>query len=125
MYADSITDSMDRAIQETNRRREIQMRYNEEHNITPQSIKKAVHDVIEISSKAKNTTGGMSEYELEERIAILTEQMKQAAQELEFEQAAKLRDELYRLQGKEIEGDRKPAPGTYGSRRKAKQRTRK
>lgn len=125
MYADSITDSMDRAIQETNRRRDIQIKYNEEHGITPKSIKKAVHDVIEISSKAKSTVGGMSDSEREERIAILTEQMKQAAMELEFEQAAKLRDELYRLQGKEVDGTQKPAPGTYGSRKKAKQRTRK
>jgi excinuclease ABC subunit B len=124
MYADSITDSMDRAITETNRRREIQMKYNEEHGITPQSIKKAVHDVIEISSKAKNASTVPSA-ELEERIAIITEQMKQAALELEFEQAAKLRDELYRLQGKETDGSQKPAPGTVGSRKKAKQRTRK
>ncbi|MBQ1520852.1 MAG: UvrB/UvrC motif-containing protein, partial [Clostridia bacterium] len=124
MYADSITDSMDRAITETNRRREIQMKYNEEHGITPQSIKKAVHDVIEISSKAKNASAVPSA-ELEERIAIITEQMKQAALELEFEQAAKLRDELYRLQGKETDGSQKPAPGTVGSRKKAKQRTRK
>ena len=125
MYADSITESMQRAIDETNRRREIQMRYNEEHGITPQSIKKAVHDVIEISSKAKVGRDGLTDAEREQRIQLLTEQMKQAAMELEFEQAAKLRDELYRLQGKEPDGSEKPAPGTYGSRRKAKQRTRK
>ena len=125
MYADSITDSMKRAIDETNRRREIQMRYNEEHGVTPQSIKKAVHDVIEISSKAKASKDGMSDEERNERIRIITEQMKQAALELEFEQAAKLRDELYRLQGKAVETGSKPAPGRIGSRRKAKQRTRK
>ena len=125
MYADSVTDSMDRAITETNRRREIQLKYNLEHGITPRSIKKAVHDVIEISSKAKNAADGIPDAELEERIAIITEQMKQAALELEFEQAAKLRDELYRLQGKEPDGAKKPAPGTAGSRKKAKQRTRK
>ena len=125
MYADSVTDSMKRAIDETNRRREIQMRYNEEHGITPQSIKKAVHDVIEISSKAKAGRDGLTDAEREERIAIITQQMKQAAMELEFEQAAKLRDELYRLQGREPDGSAKIAPGRYGYRKKAKQRTRK
>ena len=125
MYADTITDSMQRAIGETNRRREIQMKYNEEHGITPQSIKKAVHDVIEISSKAKPSKNGMSDEEREERIRLITEQMKQAAMELEFEQAAKLRDELYRLQGKEPDGTKRLAPGTVGSKKKARQRTRK
>ncbi len=125
MYADTITDSMQRAIDETNRRRQIQMKYNEEHNITPQSIKKAVHDVIEISSKAKSNSDSMSEAEKEERIKLLTEQMRQAAMELEFEEAAKLRDELYRLKGVEPDGSSKPNPGTVGSRRKARQRTRK
>ncbi|MBR3382206.1 MAG: excinuclease ABC subunit UvrB [Clostridia bacterium] len=125
MYADTVTDSMKRAIDETNRRREIQMRYNEEHHITPQSIRKAVLDVIEISSKAKSGRDGMTDAEREERIRIVTEQMKQAAMELEFEQAAKLRDELYRLTGREPDGSKKPAPGTYGYRKKAKQRTRK
>ncbi|MBR5713265.1 MAG: excinuclease ABC subunit UvrB [Clostridia bacterium] len=125
MYADTVTDSMQRAIDETNRRRQIQMKYNEEHNITPQSIKKAVHDVIEISSKAKSNSDSMSEAEKEERIKLLTEQMRQAAMELEFEEAAKLRDELYRLKGVESDGSSKPNPGTVGSRKKARQRTRK
>lgn len=125
MYADTITDSMQRAIDETNRRRQIQMKYNEEHNITPQSIKKAVHDVIEISSKAKSNSDSMSEAEKEERIKLLTEQMRQAAMELEFEEAAKLRDELYRLKEVEPDGSSKPNPGTVGSRKKARQRTRK
>lgn len=125
MYADTVTDSMQRAIDETNRRRQIQMKYNKEHNITPQSIKKAVHDVIEISSKAKSNSDSMSEAEKEERIKLLTEQMRQAAMELEFEEAAKLRDELYRLKGVEPDGSSKPNPGTVGSRKKARQRTRK
>lgn len=125
MYADSVTDSMKRAIDETNRRRDIQMRYNEEHGITPQSIKKAVHDVIEISSRSKPLKDGLTDSEREERIELLTKQMRQAAMELEFEEAAKLRDELYRLQGKDTEGLPKIAPGTVGSRKKAKQRTRK
>lgn len=125
MYADTVTESMKRAIDETNRRREIQMRYNLENSITPQSIKKAVRDVIEISSHARSDRGGMSEEEREERIGLITEQMKQAAMELEFEEAAKLRDELFRLRGMDEHGDKKPAPGTVGSKKKAKQRTRK
>ena len=125
MYADNITDSMTRAIDETNRRRDIQMRYNKEHGITPQSIKKSVRSVIEITSKAKKNSDGMSESERQEKIELLTAQMRQAAMELEFEQAAKLRDELYRLQGKQIAETSGPAPGTPGSRKRARQRTRK
>lgn len=125
MYADSVTDSMQRAIDETNRRREIQMKYNEEHGITPQSIRKAVRGVIEITGSAKPRGDGMTDSEREERIRLITEQMRQAAMELEFEEAAKLRDELYRLQGKEPDGSERIAPGKIGSRRKAKQRTRK
>ena len=125
MYADTVTDSMQRAIDETNRRREIQMRYNEEHNITPQSIKKAIRDVIEISSKAKNGADGMTDGEREERIKLISEQMKQAAMELEFEEAAKLRDELFRLKGMDTEGTPRLKPGTVGSKKNARQRTRK
>lgn len=125
MYADTVTDSMQRAIGETERRRRIQIKYNEEHNITPTSIKKAVHDVIEISSKAGSVSDGMTEEERERKIELITAQMKQAAMELEFEQAAKLRDELYKLQGKDAEGVPRMAPGTVGSRKKARQRTRK
>lgn len=125
MYADTVTDSMKRAIDETNRRREIQIKFNEEHGITPQSIRKAVHDVIEISSKAKSSKDGMTDEEREERIRLITKQMKQAAMELEFELAAKLRDELYRLQGKDPDGAKRLAPGTVGSKKKARQRTRK
>ncbi|MBO4848405.1 MAG: excinuclease ABC subunit UvrB [Clostridia bacterium] len=125
MYADTVTDSMQRAIDETNRRREKQMRYNLEHGVTPQSIKKAVHDVIEISSKAKPSKDGMTEEERAERIRLISEQMRQAAMELEFEEAAKLRDELFRLQGREPDGARRAAPGTVGSKKRARQRTRK
>lgn len=126
MYADMITDSMRRTIEETNRRRNKQLAFNEEHGIVPRSIKKAVHDIIEISTDAKDAESGMSAEELEAKIALITEQMQKAAMELEFETAAKLRDELYKLKG---EGAiKKPStikPGMPGSRRKSRGRTRK
>ena len=126
MYADNITDSMQRTIDETNRRRSKQLAFNEEYGIVPKSVKKAVHDIIEISHEANDAALGMSSEELEEKIALITEQMQKAAMELEFETAAKLRDELYRLKG---DGEKKKPsaikPGMPGSRRKARGRTRK
>ena len=124
MYADEITDSMRRAIDETNRRREKQQTYNAAHNITPRSVRKAVHNVLEISHKAKRDEGGMTEAERQERIEILRAQMRQAAAELDFEAAAKLRDELFALTG-DGAAVKKPAPGTPGSAKKARGRTRK
>ncbi len=124
MYADEITDSMRRAIDETNRRREKQQAYNAAHNITPRSVRKAVHNVLEISHKAKRDEGGMTEAERQERIEILRAQMRQAAAELDFEAAAKLRDELFALTG-DGAAVKKPAPGTPGSAKKARGRTRK
>ena len=88
MYADTITDSMQRAIYETERRRAKQIAYNEANGITPQSIKKAVHGILEISSGVKDASSGMSDDELNAKIEMLSEQMNQAAMELEFEQAA-------------------------------------
>lgn len=126
MYADTITDSMQRAIYETERRRAKQIAYNEGNGITPQSIKKAVHGILEISSGVKDASSGMSDDELNAKIEMLSEQMNQAAMELEFEQAAKLRDEIYSLRG--ISGEKSASsakPGTPGSRRKARGRTRK
>ena len=126
MYADTITDSMQRAIDETERRRAKQITYNDANGITPQSIKKAVHGILEISSGVKDASSGMSDDELNAKIEMLSEQMNQAAMELEFEQAAKLRDEIYSLKG--ISGEKSSSsakPGTPGSRRKARGRTRK
>ena len=126
MYADTITDSMQRAIYETERRRAKQIAYNEANGITPQSIKKAVHGILEISSGVKDASSVMSDDELNAKIEMLSEQMNQAAMELEFEQAAKLRDEIYSLRG--ISGEKSASsakPGTPGSRRKARGRTRK
>ena len=102
MYADSVTPSMERAISETNRRREIQSRYNEEHGIVPTTIHKGVRDIIEISKKE---TGGLegkkrlTKREREELIAQLQKEMKEAAKLLEFEHAAYLRDKISKLQG--------------------------
>lgn len=134
MYADEITDSMKRAISETNRRRQIQMKYNEENGIVPQTIVKSVHNIIEAtivaedssiydekvrsneksrsSRKAKSSqkvkpvekavadSELLSENEIEKEIAILEEQMKKAAANLEFEKAAELRDKIFDLKAK-------------------------
>ena len=100
MYADEVTDSMQKAIQETYRRREIQQRYNTEHGITPQTIRKEIRDVLEISvTDKKNGKGGkkMSRKETEAAIAKLTAEMREAARLLEFEHAAYLRDKIAKL----------------------------
>ena len=100
MYADEVTDSMDRAITETERRRAIQMAYNEEHGIVPKTIVKAIADSIEISDKAENAkrnTRRMGKLEREAAIERLTREMKEAAKLLEFEHAAFLRDQIDRL----------------------------
>ncbi len=104
MYADTITGSMNRAITETERRRAIQMKYNEEHGIIPQTIKKKVRDLISISKKVEEDSSkiikdaeSMSETELKAVIKELTKKMNQAAVELNFELAAKLRDEIIEL----------------------------
>ena len=98
MYADSITRSMQGAINETNRRREIQMKYNEENGITPASIRKKVADVIEIGKKVKpESDKKLSRLEKEKLIEKLTAEMKDAAKRLEFEQAAYIRDRIKEL----------------------------
>ena len=99
MYADSVTPSMERAINETNRRREIQTKYNIENGIVPKTIKKDIRDVIEISSKPTDEKSGkkLSRKEREELIARLTREMKNAAKLLEFEHAAYLRDRIEQL----------------------------
>ena len=101
MYADVMTDSMRNAIEETNRRREIQEAYNEQHGITPTTIKKAVRDLIAVSKavaqtevKLKKDPESMSKKELKNIIAALEKQMRQAAADLNFEQAAQLRDKM-------------------------------
>ena len=104
MYADMITDSMRLAINETERRRNVQMKYNEEHGITPTTIQKSVRDLISISKKVaaeelrmEKDPESMSKEELEKLIGDVTKQMKKAAAELNFEAAAELRDKLIEL----------------------------
>lgn len=100
MYADELTDSMDKAISETNRRRKIQMQYNKEHGITPQTIKKDVRDSIRATIVAETS----EKYELEENASVeeiinkLTEEMLKHAERMEFEEAAKLRDKIKELE---------------------------
>ncbi|MDE6014343.1 MAG: excinuclease ABC subunit UvrB [Acetatifactor sp.] len=113
MYADTITDSMRVAIDETNRRRKIQMQYNEEHGITPQTIKKAVRELISISKviakeelRFEKDPESMSRQELEKLIADVQKKMQKAAADLNFEAAAELRDKMLELKKNlnELEG---------------------
>lgn len=98
MYADCVTPSMERAISETYRRREIQMEYNKKHNIVPKTIKKGVRDILEISATHKDESGKrLSRAEREKLIIELTNEMKAAAKILEFEHAAMLRDKIAKL----------------------------
>ena len=105
MYGDKMTDSMKRAIEETNRRRAKQEAYNKAHGITPTSIKKAVRDIIRISKAAEKAGSyelekdpeSMDKFEIEVLIKKLTKEMKKAAADLQFERAASLRDELLKL----------------------------
>lgn len=110
MYADVMTDSMQKAISETERRRGIQAAYNEKHGITPQTIRKAVRDLISISKKVEEVTNdihkdveSMSKKELQMLEKKLQKQMTVAAAELNFELAAKIRDQLFELKKKMLE----------------------
>jgi excinuclease ABC subunit B len=112
MYADRVTDSMKRAMEETNRRRAIQVKYNEEHGIIPASIVKAVRDLTDsvraaAEEKERVPIGKMPKDEVARLIKELEKQMKQAAQELEFEKAALLRDQVFALR-QELEDEKLP-----------------
>ena len=105
MYADSVTPSMERALTETARRREIQMAYNREHGIVPKTIVKKVSDIIEITPKDKSASTGkkaggkrLTKAERQKMIEQLTKEMKAAAKLLEFEHAAFLRDKIKQLE---------------------------
>jgi excinuclease ABC subunit B len=105
MYADKITESMEKAIGETNRRRAIQQKYNEEHGITPTTIRKAVRELISISKAAEAGIGveiekdyeSMSKKELEKVVKEINKNMHKAAAELNFEEAARLRDKMVEI----------------------------
>ncbi|HWO11684.1 MAG TPA: UvrB/UvrC motif-containing protein, partial [Polyangiaceae bacterium] len=116
MYADRITPAMKQAIDETDRRREVQRKYNETHGITPETVSRAILDVVTQSGErdyyavsagrrtegdgaaAKARAGGLDEHELMERMQALRQEMFLAAENLQFEKAARLRDELKKLQ---------------------------
>ncbi|MFR6531426.1 MAG: UvrB/UvrC motif-containing protein, partial [Staphylococcus simulans] len=105
MYADKITDSMQYAIDETERRRKIQQAYNEEHGITPKTIRKKIHDVIsatvetdeENEKEQKVVPKKLTKKEREKTIENIEKEMKQAAKDLDFERATELRDMLFEL----------------------------
>ena len=104
MYADSITDSMRRAINETNRRRRLQMEFNKKHGITPKTIEKGIHDIIEATKVAEqpadyhvDTKEKLSADDIRALIEKLEAEMRAAAEALEFEKAANLRDEILSL----------------------------
>ena len=120
MYADTVTDSMRKAIDETNRRRAIQMAFNEEHHITPKTVRKAVADLLVVSRAPDKENGNVMDDE-EKRLAMqhLEEQMLEAAGRLDFEAAAKLRDQLLALRGEKI------ADNTPAGRRSSRKRRRK
>ena len=125
LYADTVTPSMQRAMDETERRRKKQMAYNAEHGITPRTIRKEVSALLGISHRAEAGETAYSEQEKAARIEILKEQMQQAARELEFEQAAKLRDEIKKLMGEAVTASKAVRPGMVGSAKKSRGRSRK
>ncbi len=125
LYADSITDSMRRAMDETARRRAKQTAYNAEHGIVPKTIQKKVYDTLVISRREDEPPEQLTEYQKRERIAILTEQMQQAARELEFETAAKLRDAILALKGEKAQKKSEIKPGQIGAHKRAREKTHK
>ena len=109
LYGDVLTESMERAMNETNRRRALQEAYNKLHGITPQSVKSTVQALIRITDSMKDhKPDDMSDEELEELMKSVEDQMLSAAKNLDFERAAKLRDELFRLKGEKHDDIQKP-----------------
>jgi excinuclease ABC subunit B len=129
LYADTMTASMQKAIDETERRRAIQLKYNEEHGITPKTIVKAIHKGIEEIVRARNVAAGAvhmseSEYTKSEVVAELERRMQEAAEKLEFEVAAQLRDEIRRLSGQGPAGAAQSRRGRKHSKQGAPERPR-
>ena len=116
---------MEGVTDETERRRKKQMAFNAEHHITPQTIRKEVSALLGISHRTEAGETVYSETEKAARIEILKEQMQQAARELEFEQAAKLRDEIKKLMGETVTASKSVRPGMVGSAKKSRGRSRK
>jgi excinuclease ABC subunit B len=111
MYADNVTQSMKRTIDETNRRRRLQEKFNQQHGITPETIKKSIQDILgsiyeadyyTLSLAAEEEGGYIALDEIPRRIEKLQKEMRVAAEELEFERAAELRDEIKRLEAMEL-----------------------
>ena len=118
LYGDILTDSMQRAISETQRRRALQQAYNELHGITPQSVKSTVQALIRITdSMQQQKPDDMSDEELASLMKSVEDQMLSAAKNLDFEKAAKLRDELFRLKGQSTDSIQKPQKQRKRTRR--------
>ncbi len=121
LYGDSVTDSMMKAMTETNRRRALQEEYNRQHGITPETVRNAIRNVLEITKKVEeDSSAALTEEELEALTRQIEEEMISAAKELEFERAAKLRDRLLELRGEAPMKD-----DTQQKRRRRRERTRK
>jgi excinuclease ABC subunit B len=119
LYADRITAAMKQAIDETNRRREIQTRYNEENNITPQTIRKAISTALTDQLQARKTAreaihASERDFDVAERVAQLETEMLAAAEDMEFERAATIRDRIFELKGEESPGKADRAPRKTG-----------
>ena len=130
LYADKMTPAMEQAINETNRRRSIQLQFNTEHNITPRTVEKAIRRGIELELRARQTVRDAiadndASFDREEMISQMEKQMLEAAESLEFERAAGLRDQIRQLRdtpeiGPARPGDNDPKPGTPGVRKSRK-----
>jgi excinuclease ABC subunit B len=120
LYADSVTPAMAKAMEETTRRRKLQVQYNTEHGLTPQSVRKAIRSALESEVRAHRTVrqaihASDDEVDRTELIRLLEEEMLQAAKSLEFERAAQLRDKLAEIKGAPlIAGAAAPVPRTPG-----------
>jgi len=122
LYGDTVTASMERAMRETQRRREIQQKYNEEHGITPETIKKAIRTSLESEFQARRMaqeilTHDETEYDRQELIAMLEREMLEAAEAREFEKAAALRDQIAELQTAPEVGKVKKKKAARGGRK--------